>query len=292
MKFKLLDVFTAMPLNRVSSLQELYALKLHPDFIQKLATLYGLSFEAEPPLDTNVCFSKSKDIRPEYRSTFNKQDVLEIVYPQVQGQTVSPEWDELVFPQKAASFFSTSYKKSIPIKTQKRRLRKTMLEQRDKMPYTERKTYSEKICENLWDLILKKKVRVIHSYLTMGSEVNVLPLLQKALDHGLTVTVPKTLRKRQMQNLKLNTLKDMEAGIFNTYHPKNGTPYTGSYDLIIVAGLAFDTKGFRVGYGGGYYDTFLADQDAALKVGVCYPFQIIDSLPHEDHDIQVNILVS
>ena len=178
------------------------------------------------------------------------------------------------------------------IKEQKKYLRQTMLERRNKMPRKERSLLSEKICDQLWNLILEKKIRVIHSYLTMGSEVNVLPLLQKAIDKGITVVVPKTLKKRQMQNLFLTDLKNMEAGIFNTYHPKDAEEYTGEYDLIIVAGLAFDKRGYRVGYGGGYYDTFLAGQPKALKVGVCFPFQMIAEVPVESHDIKLDEILT
>lgn len=177
-------------------------------------------------------------------------------------------------------------------KGSKKYLRKTMLKQRNKMPRKERNSLSEKICSQLWSYILENEIKVIHSYLTMGSEVNVMPLLQKVLDAGLTVVVPKTLKKRQMLNLVLTDLKNMEGGIFNTYHPKDAIEYTGEYDLIIVAGLAFDKQGFRIGYGGGYYDTFLADQDAAMKVGICYPFQIVESVPVESHDIQLDKVVS
>ncbi len=178
------------------------------------------------------------------------------------------------------------------IKEQKKHFRKTMLQQRDKMSRKERNAHSEKICHQLWEIILEKEVQVVHSYLTMGSEVNVLPLLQKALDAGLTVVVPKTLKKRQMQNLVLTDLKNMEPGVFGTYHPKNAEEYTGNYDLIIVAGLAFGEEGYRVGYGGGYYDTFLAKQDTAFTVGVCYPFQVVARVPVEAHDIRLTKIVS
>lgn len=174
------------------------------------------------------------------------------------------------------------------IVTAKKTIREKMLEQRNKMPRQERNVLSEQICSQLWNIILEKKVRVIHSFLTMGSEVNVLPLLQMALDNGLTVVVPKTLKKRQMQNLLLHDLKHMEPGIFSTYHPKDSVEYTGNYDLIIVAGLAVDKNNFRVGYGGGYYDTFLAEQPLAMKIGVFFPFQFMDEVPVEPHDIRLD----
>ncbi|WP_020535295.1 5-formyltetrahydrofolate cyclo-ligase [Lewinella cohaerens] len=176
-------------------------------------------------------------------------------------------------------------------KEEKKYLRKKMLKQRDGIPRSVRKAHSENICEQLWEVILSNKARVIHSYLTMGSEINVLPLLQRALDAGLTVVVPKTLKKRQMQNLVLTDLKNMESGVFGTYHPKDAQEYTGNYDLIVVAGLAFDKKGYRVGYGGGYYDTFLAEHLSAKKIGVSFPFQIVETAPVEEHDVELDAVL-
>lgn len=177
------------------------------------------------------------------------------------------------------------------IAAEKKQIRERMLEQRNQMPRTERNALSESICSQLWNLIIEKDTKVIHSFLPMGSEVNVLPLLQKSLDHGLTVVVPKTLKKRQLQNLVLTDLKNMEPGIFNTYHPKDAEEYHGKYDLIIVAGLAFDNQNFRVGYGGGYYDTFLADQALAMKIGVFFPFQFMEAVPVESHDVRLDQII-
>ncbi|MFT4755084.1 MAG: 5-formyltetrahydrofolate cyclo-ligase, partial [Salibacteraceae bacterium] len=66
----------------------------------------------------------------------------------------------------------------------------------------------------------------------------------------------------------------------------------GHYDLIIVPGLAFDNQNFRVGYGGGYYDGFLANQNEALKVGVFYGFQEVESVPTESHDLVLDSIIT
>ena len=179
-------------------------------------------------------------------------------------------------------------KKMDTVKEQKKHLREIMLEQRNETPRSVRKAHSEKICQQLWEAILNNKAQVIHCYLTMGSEINVLPLLQLALDTGLTVVVPKTLKNRQMQNLVLTDLKNMEPGVFGTYHPKDTREYIGNYDLIVVAGLAFDKNGYRVGYGGGYYDTFLAAHPSAVKIGIAFPFQMVATVPVEEHDIKLD----
>jgi 5-formyltetrahydrofolate cyclo-ligase len=174
------------------------------------------------------------------------------------------------------------------VAAEKKLLREAMLKQREAMPRQERKAHSDAICQQLWGLVQEREARVVHSYLTMGAEVNVLPLLEKLLAAGIQVVVPKTLKKRQMQNLVLKSLQDMEPGIFGTYHPKNGLEHRGTYDLVIVAGLAFDQQGYRVGYGGGYYDTFLAAEPDAYKVGVCFPFQMMEKVPVEAHDIRLD----
>ncbi|MEZ4722375.1 MAG: 5-formyltetrahydrofolate cyclo-ligase [Flavobacteriales bacterium] len=211
--------------------------------------------------------------------------------PQLTKDTIKLD-DEVVFPNDAVTFLSNTYVHKLQAIAQKKQIRKSILDKRDALPRKARQQLSNSICRQLWELIISNNSRVIHSYLPMGSEVNVAPLLQKALDFGLQVVVPKTLKKRQMQNLVLKDLGDMEPGIFNTYHPRNAEEYNGNYDLIIVAGLAFDSRGFRVGYGGGYYDTFLASQTDAFKAGVCYPFQMIDQVPIEEHDIRLDCVLA
>lgn len=291
MKAKLCEIFVPIPGKNIYLVHELPELELQSEFTREMANRLGLGFLSTNGIGGNLCFAENREVRSDYKSAFNKEDLLEHILPQLLFRTVSLEQDEVRLPDNARHFFSKSYKNSIGVKAQKRQLRSSLLEQRNRMPRKERNTVSQKICEQIWDLILEKNLRVVHSFLTMGSEVNVIPLLQKALDNNIRVVIPKTLKNRQIQNLILTDLKNMEAGIFNTYHPKNADEHTGSYDLIIVAGLAFDKRGFRVGYGGGYYDTFLADQGTALKVGVCYPFQLLERVPIEGHDIKLDQVI-
>ena len=67
--------------------------------------------------------------------------------------------------------------------------------------------------------------------------------------------------------------------------------FNGRYDLIIVPGLAFDNRNYRVGYGGGYYDNFLVMQPESFKVGIFYPFQKVDVVPVEPHDICLDTIL-
>ncbi len=166
-----------------------------------------------------------------------------------------------------------------------------MQKARDQIPRTERNVHAERICEQLWEIILSRKAQVIHTYLNMGAEINVLPLVRRLLDAGKTVVAPKTLKKRQLENRIVYNLQDMEAGVFGTYHPKGKKVYNGLFDLVIIPGLAFDRNGGRLGYGGGYYDTFLLEHLTSWKVGICYPNQLVEHVPVDEHDILMDQVI-
>lgn len=148
--------------------------------------------------------------------------------------------------------------------------------------------FEEVICARLWSWVETFRPAVIHTYLPMGDEVEVRPFIARALDAGITVVAPKSLKGRRMENLILRSLDDLEPGIFGTSHPAGGHVYDGVFDLFVVPGLAFDRQGNRIGYGAGYYDLFLGSQASGFKVGVCYPFQLLPELPHETHDVRMD----
>lgn len=173
----------------------------------------------------------------------------------------------------------------------KQLLRETALATREQMSRQERTEHSERICQNLWALIQERQANTIHTFLTMGTEINVLPLVQQLLDAGKQVVAPKTMKRRQLEHRIVRSLQDMESGVFGTYHPKSENQFSGTLDLIIIPGLAFDVNGGRLGYGGGYYDTFLIQHPEAWKVGICYPNQLLPGVPLEPHDISMDQIV-
>lgn len=73
---------------------------------------------------------------------------------------------------------------------------------------------------------------------------------------------------------------------------RGGTPIPAQFDVIIVPMLGFDSELHRIGYGGGFYDKFLATQPRAKKIGVCYEVGKVDKLPIEPHDIPLNLIVT
>lgn len=183
------------------------------------------------------------------------------------------------------------YMTTDPIEEQearKRELRTSLRRQRDDLPLEWRQEYAARLCALLWERLQGRGVKVLHTYLPMGSELDVTPLIARALQAGWTVVCPRTLPKGQLEHLRLQGLQQVAHGRFGTMYPSGGQGYAGPYDAILVPGLAFDAAGNRLGYGGGYYDRFLPQQSQAFKVAPVYPFQLVEELPVQAHDRPVD----
>lgn len=171
---------------------------------------------------------------------------------------------------------------------EKKLLRIEMHKKRANINLAQKQQYDQQICNRLEELILQHNTKVVHSYLPMDKEIDIIPLISSLLSKGITVVTSKTLKNRQLQNLVLNSLTEIEQGVFGTTHPANSSEYFGEFDFIIVPGLAFDNNNYRLGYGGGYYDNFLVNHPKALKVGIFYPVQKVEKVPTEPHDIKLD----
>lgn len=170
----------------------------------------------------------------------------------------------------------------------KKALRTRLQSERNSLPKGQKKDYDLKINQALKSLILEQKYQKVHTYLPMGTEIDLYPLIKELLTKNIDVYTPKTLKNRQLEHLQLHSLDALEAGLWGTKHPKDSKSYEGAFDLIIVPGLAFDLEHNRLGYGGGYYDNFLRQHQPAHKIAVAYPFQLVQNVPVEAHDEQVD----
>lgn len=171
---------------------------------------------------------------------------------------------------------------------QKKALRNLMSSKRDQLPAKSKAKYDQWICKSLTKIVSDNNCQIVHVYIPMGSEINILPFIQYLLDQEIKVIAPKTLPRPNLENRELTALNDLEKGVYGTVHPANSKVYEGPIDLIVIPGLAIDHKNYRLGYGGGYYDTFLTKYPTAFKVGIYYPFQLVDEVPIEPHDMQLN----
>lgn len=179
----------------------------------------------------------------------------------------------------------------------KSRLRHELLIKRRSLTDGEVFTASKKITEiiSCWPLYIKAKV--ILSYLSMPEEPQTDELIVNAIQLNKIICVPRLLScYGYMEAVRLYSLKDAvigeKLGLRQPDLRKSETVSPDSIDLILVPGVAFDLKGNRLGMGAGYYDRFLPSAQNAIFAGIAWDFQIVSSVPNEDHDIALDFLVT
>lgn len=127
-------------------------------------------------------------------------------------------------------------------------------------------------------------------YYPHKNEVDTIPIIQMLQKEGKLVLLPK-VEGRQIVPILLSNLSELHTGYAGIKEPE-GDVYTGEIDVIVLPGVAFDEKGYRLGYGKGFYDRFLAKRKGCLKVGLAYDFQVLKELPVQQHDLPVDIVLT
>ncbi len=136
-----------------------------------------------------------------------------------------------------------------------------------------------------------RQAKTIYGYLPYNQEVRTVAMLQRALDDGKRVAVPKCYGD-EMRFIYLDDLSKVEKGYCNIPEPiEDGPVADDPTALVLMPGLAFDPQGHRMGYGGGFYDKFLAAEPNHPTLALCYDFQMLDHLETEDHDIPVDFVI-
>ncbi len=135
----------------------------------------------------------------------------------------------------------------------------------------------------------------VFSYVSYGTETDTIPFIERAIADNKRVAVPLMIKKGEMVFIKidsLSALKPNKYGIPEPEYSNEGILVSDEGTLIAVPGIAFDKKGYRLGYGGGYYDRYLSANKYMTTAGFCYEQQITDSLPHNEYDVPVDIIVT
>lgn len=155
-----------------------------------------------------------------------------------------------------------------------------------------------KIRESFFNSDVFKKSNTVFIYVNMDSEVNTVEIIRELLKLDKVVAVPKVIpinkKVKKMKALKIESLLQLnESGAYGILEPSiECKDISEEVDLIVMPGLAFDTKGNRLGYGGGFYDRFLSKYPKSKRVALCYDFQILDEIPHEFFDEKVQVIIS
>ena len=142
-----------------------------------------------------------------------------------------------------------------------------------------------------------RAARIVMLYLPMPEEVDTLPLAEACWQAGKVVLVPRCkMNPRTMDACRIDSLSEgLVSSYYGILEPHDGHVAwpPGQIDFIVVPGLAFDSRGGRLGRGAGFYDRFLAQTAGGCTAcGIAFHEQLIDSVPVLDHDERIDILVT
>ena len=180
-------------------------------------------------------------------------------------------------------------------------LRARCKELRARRSAAERAATDSAIAARLFDLTAFQAARVIAPYLSFGTEVETRAIIERAWAAGKTVALPRCVpATRAMRWYAVTSLAGLARGPRGVLEPAEDPAreldLSARADaLAVVPGLAFDARGFRLGYGGGYFDAFLSSF-RGTSVGLCREAQLVESLRAlgavDAHDVPVGLVVT
>lgn len=182
----------------------------------------------------------------------------------------------------------------VALRAEMRRLRQTLA--------TESPQAGEDIAETAAERIMATATArgwsapVVAGYHPLRGEFNPLPLMLALWSGGMTLALPEVVASAQPLLFRRWQPGDpLAVGAFDTRHPLPGSPKV-TPTILLVPLLAFDRQGFRLGYGGGFYDRTLAglrQQTAGLlTIGMAFAGQELAGVPHQDHDEPLDWIVT
>ncbi len=175
----------------------------------------------------------------------------------------------------------------------KKELRTEYLQIRKNIPDEIRKEESKNITEELVKLIKENSFSAVLLYAPKKYEVDIMGAFDRI---NLPVYFPRC-DKDEMDFCEVDDLSKLRLGNFNVREPKDGCPLfipkENEKYLIAVPGIAFDEKGYRIGYGKGYYDKYLSRFEGYdfYKAGVCFKECIVKDTFHDDFDIRTDTVI-
>ncbi len=186
------------------------------------------------------------------------------------------------------------------MKNQKAEIREKIHEKRKNVSTEKIREMSDSICKRASALSGFRLAETVLLYAPKEIEVDVLPLAKLALSEGKKVAFPKCHRSPEgysyMTYHLVSSLDELSPGAFGILEPSEDAPV---YDIksdphpsiAFAPALAFDKHGYRLGYGGGYYDRYFNTYNGSV-IGVIFSDFIVPSLPHGRYDIKASLMIT
>lgn len=173
----------------------------------------------------------------------------------------------------------------------KSKLRKEIRAKKRAMTEAEIQEKSEALGHQFLATEAYRQAKTIYGYLPYNQEVRTVPMLLQALADGKQVAVPKVYGE-EMRFIYITDMAQVAPGYAGIPEPIADSPVADDPDaLVLMPGLAFDPEGHRIGYGGGFYDRFLAAEPNHPTLALCYDFQMLPRLDTEEFDIPVDCVL-
>lgn len=154
-------------------------------------------------------------------------------------------------------------------------------------------TYSARIRKSLFTLGCVKNAKTICTFISAFKEPDTISIMRRLWKTGCHVIVPISDTETNTLSLSyIDSMNGLTKGAYGILEPsavKNADE--NIIDIILVPGLAFDRNGGRIGFGKGYYDRLLTSSNA-IKIGLCYDFQLSDKIPTENHDVPMDYIIT
>jgi len=167
----------------------------------------------------------------------------------------------------------------------KKELRKTLLLQRSQLTREEWQTKSDRLCHHLCESVLFQQAQTILTYCSVRQEPDLTPLLTQPKTWGLSRCVEQTL---VWHHWAADTSPPLQTGQFGILEPPPECPtlQPQQVDLMLIPAVGCDRRGYRLGYGGGFYDRLLS-QPAWAKIpaiAILFDFAVVSVLPNDSWD--------
>lgn len=141
-----------------------------------------------------------------------------------------------------------------------------------------------------------RRASTLMVYLGFGSEVMIDDLIPWGWGEGKRIVVPFCFpESRELAACRIDGFDELERGLYGIRAPKAGrlrVVSKGEIDVVLVPAVAFDRRGYRIGYGGGYYDRFLPGCTQAARIGAAFACQVMEEVPVERYDVTMDCIVT
>ena len=179
----------------------------------------------------------------------------------------------------------------------KSKYRQSILNIRNSLSSSEVSSLSKEIVKNVNAEFSLDEVGILGSYFSVNNEVDLTAINKKRFNENRLTTYPKIGPNHSMNLIAPKGFEQLIKNKYDIYEPSDGDAINSmEHEIIIIPTVGVDKNGYRLGYGGGYYDRYLEsvykNSNRPLLIGLIYDFQLIDDSIDEIHDIKLDVVFS